>query len=74
MNHFRSIILVEYMVFFDFEVVAGLEVEPETGGGAEVASQPERGVGGDPPLAVDDLVDPPRGHADRDGEPVLADL
>ncbi len=61
------------IVLLDFEVEAGLEVEPEAVGGTEVASQAEGGVGGDSPLAVDDLVDPPRGHADRDGEPVLAD-
>jgi hypothetical protein len=28
----------------------------------------------DAALAVDDLIDPTRWHADRDGEPVLADL
>lgn len=65
---------VAEVVLLDLKVEAGLEVEPEPVGGAEVASQPERCVGSDPTLAVHDLVDPTWGHADRDGEPVLADL
>src|ERR1022692_1093974 len=46
-------------VFLELEVVAGLEVHPESFRGAEVAGEPQRGVGGDAPLAVDDLIDPP---------------
>jgi len=65
---------VAEVILLDFGVKAGLEVEPEAVGGAEVAGQSECGVGRDPALAVDDLVGPARGHADRDGESVLADL
>jgi len=61
-------------VLFDLEVVAGLKVEPEPVGGREEAGQPQRGVGRDPALAVDDLVDPPPGDTDGDSQPVLGDL
>jgi len=61
-------------VFFDFEVVAGLEVEPEALGGAEVAGEAEGGVGGDGALAVDDLVDAAGWHGDVLGEAVLGDV
>jgi hypothetical protein len=49
----------------DFEVVASLEVEPESFGGPEAPSEPQRGVGADAPLAVNDLVDPSRRNSDR---------
>ena len=62
------------VVLLDLEVVAGLQVEPEPVGGAEVARQPQRGVGCDPALAVDDLIDPSWRDTDRDGEVVLGDL
>ena len=62
------------VVLLDLEVVAGLQVEPEPVGGAEVAGQPQRRVGGDPTVAVGDLVDPARPDTDRDGEVVLGDL
>ena len=35
------------VAFGDGEVVALLQVQPEPGGGAEVAGEPERGVGAD---------------------------
>src|SRR5690606_29477457 len=40
-----------------FEVVVGLEVHPEIGGGPEEAGEPQRRVGRDGALAEDDLVD-----------------
>src|SRR5690606_38083031 len=46
------------------QIEASLQVEPEPLTRAEVARQPERRVRRDPALAVDDLVDPPRRHAD----------
>jgi hypothetical protein len=48
-------------VLFDLQVVAGLQVQPEPLGGAEIPGQPQRGVRGNAVLAVDDLVDPPAG-------------
>jgi S-adenosylmethionine synthetase len=60
-------------VLFHLEVVAGLQVQPEPLRGAEVPGQAQRGVRGDAPLAVDDLVDPPGRHVDRLGQLVLAD-
>jgi hypothetical protein len=59
-------------VFLDLQVVAGLQVYPESLGGAEVPGQPQRGVCGDAALAVDDLVDPPGRDIYRLGQPVLA--
>ena len=59
------------IVLLDLEIEAGLEVEPEAVGGAEVASQPEGGVGGDAPLAVDDKADASNGDRER-YDPALA--
>jgi hypothetical protein len=59
-------------VFLDLQVVAGLQVYPESLGGAEVPGQPQRGVCGDAALAVDDLVDPPGRDIYRLGQLVLA--
>jgi len=42
----------------NLDIEAGLQVEPEPVGGAEVAGQAQRGVGGDSAFAVNDLVDP----------------
>jgi hypothetical protein len=61
-------------VFLDLEVVARLQVHPEPLGSSEETSQPKRGIGADPPLAVHDLVDPPRRHRDRARQLVLAEL
>ena len=60
-------------VLFHLEVVAGLQVQPEPLRSAEVPGQAQRGVRGDAPLAVDDLVDPPGRDVDRLGQLVLAD-
>ena len=54
------------------QVVVGLEVHPEAGRGAEEAAQAQRRVGGDGALAQHDLVDPPRRHVQRAGQPGLA--
>jgi hypothetical protein len=40
------------------QIVTGLEVEPELGGGVEGLSQEPRGLGRDPTLATNQLVDP----------------
>lgn len=42
-----------------FQIVAGLEVEPELVGGTEELGQPQGRVSRDGPLPVDDLVDTP---------------
>ena len=60
-------------VAFGLEVVAGLQVHPEPFGGAEVACEPEGGIGADATLAVHDLVDASRRHPDGNGEAVLGD-
>ncbi len=46
--------------------------EPEGGRHVEVASQTQRGVGGDATLAVDDLVDASRRYANIKSHSVLA--
>jgi hypothetical protein len=58
-------------VGFDVEVVLRLKVEPEPWRGAEVAGEAQGSIGGDGPLAVNDLVDATRWNADVRGEPVL---
>ena len=55
------------------ELVVALQVHPELGRRAEVLGQSYSGVGGDTALAVHDLVDAARGHADGRGEFVLGD-
>ena len=55
------------------ELVTALQVDPELRRGAEVLRESQRGICGDPPLAVHDLVDSARRHADRHGELVLRD-
>jgi hypothetical protein len=54
--------------------MAGLDIQPETLGGAEVPGQAQCSVGRHGALAEDDFVDPPGRHADILGQLVLADL
>jgi hypothetical protein len=59
--------VVEYRtepVLLNLEVVARLQIHPEPLRSSEEASQAQRGVGADPALTVNDLVDPPS----RDGD------
>jgi hypothetical protein len=58
----------------DLDVVTVLEVQPEALAGPEVPREPQGGVGGDAPFAVDDLVDSARGNADRYRQAMLSDL
>lgn len=58
---------------FNFEVVTGLQVDPEALTRAEIPCEPQRRVGADPALAMNDLVDPARRDADRDRQAVLRD-
>src|ERR1700722_17773018 len=59
-------------VLLGLQVIAGLQVQPEPLGSAEVPGQPQRGVRGDPALAVHDLVNPPGRDNDRLGQLILA--
>jgi hypothetical protein len=54
-------------------VMGGLGAQPVTGAEPQRAAEPQVGVGGDRPLAGDDLADAGGGHADRFGQAVLAD-
>ena len=54
----------------DREVVAGLQVHLELGADAEMVGEAQRGVRADRALAVEDRRDPPRGDAQRQGQPV----
>src|SRR5215470_5381442 len=60
-------------ITFDLQVVATLEIKPEPLGCAEVASQPQCGVGADPALAVHDRVDPAGRYPNVDRQLVLSD-
>jgi hypothetical protein len=64
---------VDKAITLEFEVVPPLEVHPEPLGRAEVPSHPERRVGRDATLAVHDLVDASRWHADGDCQSMLGD-
>src|SRR2546429_7923004 len=59
-------------VFLGFQVIPGLQMDPEPLGGAEEAGQPQRRVRADAALAVHDLVDPPGRDPDLLGQLVLA--
>jgi hypothetical protein len=59
-------------ILLDFQVVAGLKVEPEALRSTKVAREPKRGVRGDGPLALHDFIDPARGHGHVFGETILA--
>src|SRR4051794_13529391 len=45
-----------------------LQVKPEFGADAKPMAKPQRGIGGDRPLAVDDCGDAVDGHIDLAGE------
>jgi hypothetical protein len=60
-------------ILLDLEVIPHLQVKPEALGRAEEAREAESGVGCDGALAVHDLVDSTRGHADSAGKSVLTD-
>jgi hypothetical protein len=50
------------------QVVVGLKTWPESIGQSDMSRQPQVSVGGDGPLAQDDLLDPPRRRPDRSGD------
>jgi hypothetical protein len=54
----------------DCKVVAGLQVQPEPGAGAEMAGEAERGIGADRSLAVQDRRVSPRRDAKRQRQAV----
>ena len=60
-------------VVSNIEIVVHLETQPEAGGIAKEPGQPQSGVGRDRALAVNELVDPARGHPKPGAQPVLAD-
>ena len=60
-------------VALDFEIKAGLKVEPESLGGPEIPSQAECGVSCHPPSSMNDLVDSSRRNTDVSSQSVLRD-
>ena len=61
------------MIPLNLEVVACLQVDPESITRAEESSEAQCGVRADPTLAVDDFVDPTRRNGDRDSQAMLRD-
>jgi hypothetical protein len=57
----------------DFQVVAGLKVEPELGGSAESACQAQGSIGGNAALALHDRVDAVGRNAQSASQGILAD-
>lgn len=64
---------VGILIFGDVEIVAALQVYPELRRCAEIAGQPNCRVCRDRPLAVNDLVDSPRGDGEGLRKTVLTD-
>jgi hypothetical protein len=64
---------IEKSIALDFEVISALKVHPESLGGSEIAGHSKGRIGGDPALAVHDLVDSPRRDAYGHGQSVLRD-
>lgn len=58
-------------VFRTIELVAHLQVHPESRGRTEVAGKPHRGIRRDPALPVDDFIDTTGRNIDSDGKLVL---
>lgn len=56
--------LIRKMLPSNLGVVLSLHVDEEHVTEAQRTRQPQRSVGGDAPLAVDDLIDPTRGYVD----------
>ena len=57
----------------NLEVVSVLEIDPEEIRRTEVARETEGRIGRDPPVAMNDLVDPPGRYADGDSNLMLGD-
>jgi hypothetical protein len=62
---------IEQSIALHLEVVTPLKVHPESFRGSEIAGHSKGRVGGDPTLAVHDLVDSPRRDADGHSQSVL---
>jgi len=56
-----------------FQVVVGLQVEPELRRHAKVTPKPQGGTRGDGSLALDNFINAARGHADVFSQSVLGD-
>ncbi|HEY4159986.1 MAG TPA: hypothetical protein VGM29_17865 [Polyangiaceae bacterium] len=60
-------------VRFDSEIVGCLKIQPETRGITEKSSEPQRGIGADRALTMDDLVDTSSRNTQAFGEAVLSE-
>ena len=58
-------------IFGTIELVAHLQIHPESRGRTKVAGQPQRGIGRNSALPVDNCIDTTRRNTDSDGELVL---
>jgi len=58
----------------DSQVIAGLEIHPESVGSAQCPGQPQRRIRTDGSLTMHYLVDPARRNAYRLRQPVLTDV
>ena len=60
-------------VLCDFQIIAGLRVQPEARTGVEIASQPQGGIGSDAPPPVNDLRNPGHRNVQVERQPVHAE-
>src|SRR5690606_37590042 len=65
--------LLGHTIFCNLQFELGLQIEPELWLHTEVPPQTKGCIRGNPPLTVNDLVDPTRWHSDRHCELVLRD-
>jgi hypothetical protein len=59
------------MVTLKFEVITGLQVDPESIARRKEPREPQRGIRTDPTLTVDDLINPSGRDPNRNRETVL---
>src|SRR5579885_3332795 len=64
---------VSKAVFFYFDIVSGLKIEPKPLARPKETGKPQGRVRGDVPLAMDHFVDAASRDIDALGQPVLAD-
>jgi hypothetical protein len=72
-NEDLAIEAITEAILLQFQVVMGLQIQPEPIGRLKVPRQSQRRVGGNRALPTDDFVDPPRRDADVLGQTILAD-
>ena len=64
---------VSKAIFFHFQIVSGLKIQPKSLACTEEPGKPQRSTRSYAPLPVNNFVNATRGDADTLGQPILAD-